>query len=59
MEMHDIALKLEPDGADFSCAEARMALVNTAMIAYANGKISEEPEDQPPDEQDGGDAPPF
>jgi len=55
------AMKLEPDKKDEMgngdcCANARAALINTAMIALTNGKIIIEDE-EPPDEL--GDDVPF
>ena len=45
-EMWELAMKLEPNAPD-----ARAALVNTAMIAYSNGKIQpDEVEDEEPPE---------
>jgi hypothetical protein len=53
---HSLANELEPDretDVGMSKAAARAALVNTAMIAFSNGKIALE-EGPPPPEDDGG-----
>ena len=44
-EMWELAMKLEPNAPD-----ARAALVNTAMIAWANGKLQDEFEEEEPPE---------
>jgi hypothetical protein len=55
-EVWSRVMKLEPDKSEgieklWSCADARAALVNTAMIAFTNGKIINEA-DEPPDEEE-------
>jgi len=44
-EMWELAMKLEPNAPD-----ARAALVNTAMIAWSNGKLQDEYEEEEPPE---------